>query len=95
MRQAIAEGLTLGVKAGVDLRWTQYSTQNSGQIMTFSAADTFTRADYQRSDGVSGSGRRSQASMILPFATVTGLAGSGLGAGPATTWPSLALNWLP
>src|SRR5207302_10092847 len=33
------------VKAGVDLRWTQYSTQNSGQIMTFSAADTFTRAD--------------------------------------------------
>jgi hypothetical protein len=44
------------VKAGVDLRWTQYSTQNSGQIMTFSAADTFTRADYQRSDGVSGSG---------------------------------------
>jgi hypothetical protein len=44
------------IKAGGDLRWTQYSTQNSGQIMTFSAADTFTRADYQRSDGVSGSG---------------------------------------
>ena len=44
------------IKAGVDVRWTQYSTQNSGQIMTFSAADTFTRADYQRSDGVSGSG---------------------------------------
>jgi hypothetical protein len=44
------------VKAGVDLRWTQYSTQNSGQIMTFSAGDTFTRADYQRSDGLSGSG---------------------------------------
>jgi hypothetical protein len=43
-------------KAGVDLRWTQYSTQNSGQIMTFSAVDTFTRADYQRSDGTSGSG---------------------------------------
>jgi len=44
------------VKAGADLRWTQYSTQNSGQIMTFSSADTFTRADYQRSDGLSGSG---------------------------------------
>ena len=44
------------IKAGVDLRWTQYSTQNSGQIMTFSASDTFTRADYQRSDGLSGSG---------------------------------------
>jgi hypothetical protein len=44
------------VKAGVDTRWTQYSTQSSGQIMTFSAADTFTRADYQRSDGTSGSG---------------------------------------
>jgi hypothetical protein len=44
------------IKAGADLRWTQYSTQNSGLIMTFSAADTFTRADYQRSDGVSGSG---------------------------------------
>src|SRR5207244_5106900 len=44
------------LKAGADFRWTQYSTQNSGQIMTFSAADTFTRADYQRSDGLSGSG---------------------------------------
>jgi len=44
------------VKAGVDLRWTQYSTRNSGQIMTFTAADTFTRADYQRSDGLSGAG---------------------------------------
>ena len=44
------------IKAGVDLRWTQYSTQNSGQIMTFSANDTFTRADYSRSDGLSGSG---------------------------------------
>jgi hypothetical protein len=44
------------IRAGVDLRWTQYATQNSGQIMTFSAGDTFTRADYQRSDGLSGSG---------------------------------------
>jgi hypothetical protein len=44
------------IRTGVDLRWTQYSTQNSGQIMTFSAADTFTRADYQKSDGLSGSG---------------------------------------
>ena len=38
----------------MDLRWTQYSTQSSGQIMTFSASDTFTRADYQKSDGLSG-----------------------------------------
>ena len=44
------------IKAGVDLRWIQYSTQNSGQIMAFSAGDTFTRADYQRSDGLSGAG---------------------------------------
>ena len=44
------------IKAGVDLRWTQYSTQNSGQIMTFSNADTFTRADYQRADSTSGNG---------------------------------------
>lgn len=44
------------IKAGVDLRWTQYSTQNSGQIMTFTAGDTFTRGDYQRSDGLSGAG---------------------------------------
>ncbi len=44
------------IKAGLDMRLTQYSTQSSGQIMTFSAADTFTRADYQRSDGLSGSG---------------------------------------
>jgi hypothetical protein len=44
------------IKAGGDLRATQYSTQSSGQIMNFSAGDTFTRADYQRSDGLSGSG---------------------------------------
>ena len=44
------------LKAGVDLRWTQYSSQSSGQIMGFSAADTFTRQDYSRSDGLSGYG---------------------------------------
>jgi hypothetical protein len=44
------------LKAGLDLRATQYSSQGSGQIMGFSAADTFTRADYQRADGLSGSG---------------------------------------
>jgi hypothetical protein len=44
------------IRAGADLRWTQYATQASGQIMSFSAGDTFTRADYQRSDGQSGSG---------------------------------------
>ena len=44
------------IKAGLDMRWTQYSTQNSGQIMTFSAGDTFTRQDYSRSDGLSGYG---------------------------------------
>ncbi len=44
------------IKAGMDLRWIQYSTQNSGDILTFTANDGFTRADYQRSDGVSGNG---------------------------------------
>jgi hypothetical protein len=44
------------LKAGIDMRWMQYATRNSGQIMTFSAGDTFTRADYQRSDGLSGAG---------------------------------------
>jgi hypothetical protein len=43
-------------KAGLDMRWTQYSTQSSGTILTFTAADTFTRADYQRADNLSGSG---------------------------------------
>jgi hypothetical protein len=44
------------VTSGVDVRWIQYSTQNSSQIMTFSAGDTFTRADYSRADGLSGAG---------------------------------------
>jgi hypothetical protein len=44
------------IKAGLDMRWTQYSTQSSGSIMNFTAADTFTRQDYQRSDGLSGYG---------------------------------------
>ncbi|MBI2690220.1 MAG: TonB-dependent receptor [Acidobacteria bacterium] len=43
-------------RAGLDLRWTQYSTRNSGAVLSFSAADTFTRADYSRSDGLSGAG---------------------------------------
>ena len=43
-------------KVGFDARWTQYSTRNSGAVMSFTAADTFTRADYLRSDGLSGSG---------------------------------------
>jgi hypothetical protein len=42
------------ITAGVDLRWTQYSTQSSGQIMNFSAGDTFTREDYSRQPGASG-----------------------------------------
>lgn len=44
------------LKTGVDLRWIQYSTQNYGNIMEFASADTFTRADYSRSDGLSGNG---------------------------------------
>jgi hypothetical protein len=32
--------------------------------------------------------------MLLPV-TLMACAGSGLGAGPATTEPSLTLNWLP
>ena len=44
------------LKFGFDARWTQYSTRNSGAVMSFTAADTFTRADFQRADGLSGSG---------------------------------------
>jgi hypothetical protein len=34
-------------------------------------------------------------SMTLPPLTLTGTAGSGLGAGPATTDPFVMLYWLP
>jgi len=43
-------------KAGIDMRWIQFSQQNSGDIFTLTANDAFTRADYLRSDGLSGYG---------------------------------------
>jgi hypothetical protein len=58
------------LKFGLDLRATQYSTQSSGTIMSFTAADTFTRADYQRADALSGSGL---ASWLLGMPTSGGV----------------------
>jgi len=48
---------TLGshtIKSGVDMRWIQYSTQNTGNILDFRAQKTFTRKEYNRSDALSG-----------------------------------------
>ncbi|MDQ6701591.1 MAG: hypothetical protein M3Z36_15540, partial [Acidobacteriota bacterium] len=41
-------------KAGVDMRWTQYSTQNYGNVFTLGGNRGFTQRDYQRADALSG-----------------------------------------
>jgi hypothetical protein len=41
-------------KAGFDMRWTQYSTQSSGNVFTLGATRGFTQRDYQRADEFSG-----------------------------------------
>ena len=42
------------LKAGVDLRWIQYSTQNYGNILSFSNSTSFTQQDYQHANALSG-----------------------------------------
>ncbi len=42
------------VKAGLDMRWIQYSTQNAGDIFRLNSNRTFTQAVYNRADEVSG-----------------------------------------
>src|SRR5260370_24911992 len=42
------------VKGGVDMRWIQYSTQNSADIFRLNSNKVFTQAVYNRADEVSG-----------------------------------------
>jgi len=44
------------VKAGLDLRAIQYSTQSSGNVMTLAANKSFTQQIYNRGDAFSGNG---------------------------------------
>lgn len=41
-------------KAGLDMRWSQYSTQNPGNVFLLGANRGFTQRDYQRADEFSG-----------------------------------------
>lgn len=41
-------------KAGVDMRWIQYSTQNAGSPFRIASGRDFTRRDYNRGDPLSG-----------------------------------------
>ena len=41
-------------KAGVDMRWIQYSTQNSGDIFRLNSNKSFTQQIYNRGDELSG-----------------------------------------
>ena len=42
------------IKAGVDMRWTQYAVKNAGQPFLLRAERNFTRADFNRQDALSG-----------------------------------------
>ncbi len=42
------------LKAGLDMRWIQYSTQNAGDLFRLNSNKTFTQAVYNRADEVSG-----------------------------------------
>ncbi len=42
------------IKAGFDMRWVQYSTQNYGNVFTLDANAGFTQHDYTRGDPLSG-----------------------------------------
>ncbi|MBI3208797.1 MAG: carboxypeptidase regulatory-like domain-containing protein [Candidatus Solibacter usitatus] len=42
------------IKAGFDVRWIQYSTQNSGDVFRLNSSTAFTQQTYNRSDALSG-----------------------------------------
>lgn len=42
------------IKAGVDLRWIQYNTQNQGNVFTVSFDPTWTQQVYNKADSLSG-----------------------------------------
>jgi hypothetical protein len=41
-------------KGGLDMRWTQFAQQNTGNVMVLGANRVFTQRDYQRADAFSG-----------------------------------------
>ena len=42
------------IKAGVDMRWIQYSTQNPGNVFTLGATRANTQREFNRADALSG-----------------------------------------
>lgn len=42
------------LKAGLDMRWIQYSTQNSGDVFRLAQNPGYTRAEFNRADALSG-----------------------------------------
>jgi hypothetical protein len=50
------------IKAGIDMRWIQYSNQNTGDVFSLSSSAAWTQREYNRSDAVSG---HSAASWLL------------------------------
>ncbi|MGH9722737.1 MAG: carboxypeptidase regulatory-like domain-containing protein, partial [Bryobacteraceae bacterium] len=42
------------IKAGVDMRWVQYSNQNTGDVFNLSGSPGFTQRDFSRADALSG-----------------------------------------
>ncbi len=44
------------IKTGMDMRWIQWATPNAGQPFRLVADDTFTRAQFNRADALSGDG---------------------------------------
>jgi hypothetical protein len=66
------------VKMGTDFRWTYYNTQSLGNVLQYTFADVFTRADYSRADNLSGN------------SIATALLGLPTGGGSSVT-PKLAL----
>lgn len=42
------------LKAGLDMRFTQYATNNPGNVFTLGGSKTFTQRDFQRADAFSG-----------------------------------------
>ena len=57
-------------KTGLDMRWTQYSTQSPGNVFTLGANKGFTQRDFQRGDEFSGN---SLASWLLGTPSTGGL----------------------
>jgi hypothetical protein len=42
------------LKGGMDMRWIQYSNQNTGDVLSLSGSPAFTQRDFARADALSG-----------------------------------------